>query len=85
MSVSLFPPPLDGPLSQRAADDATTIEAMAKVLIDYDAVASEREAIRALSSRGFGVGAVVRLTERAQARAQEIVAAGAARQGRGRS
>jgi hypothetical protein len=57
------------------ANDPAIVEAMAKVLVDYQAFADEREAVRALSSRGFGYGAIVRLTDRAQDRARQLAGA----------
>jgi hypothetical protein len=56
-------------------NDPDTVEAMANVLVDYRAFAAEREAVRALSSRGFGYGAIVRLTDRARDRARELAGA----------
>jgi hypothetical protein len=66
------PPPLDGALSQAAPNDPDTVESMAKVLVEHEALAVERDAIRVLSSTGFGYGAIVRLADRAQARARAL-------------
>jgi hypothetical protein len=71
-SARFTPPLLDGRPSPK---DPEMVEAMARVLADHHAFVEEREAVRALSSRGFGYGAIVRLTDRARDRARQLAGA----------
>ncbi|WP_316214340.1 hypothetical protein [Bradyrhizobium sp. SZCCHNR2032] len=70
-------PLLDGALARPApaAADAFTaakIETMAKDLIRYRAFNDERAAIRTLSGLGHAQGEIIRLVDRALARAKEL-------------
>jgi hypothetical protein len=66
-------PLIDGSLST-TPDGFTTakVEAMAQDLIAYAAFDDERAAIRTLSGRGHGQGDIVRLVDRARARARAL-------------